>query len=159
MLHCPPYCTCRSCARRCVCHVNFKNKAIWLVIPDFWEWNVTKTEKSRASCQTCHGYISPGDFGPGGPKSPDIWSARTDLSADILICPDRFIWWVKEIICCVNSSVAIAQTDFRASSIYSILLTVRATGKADIMFALQLHNSLYRLMTWSSSVLHYTINS
>ena len=52
MLHRPPYCTCRSCARRRVCHVNFKNKAIWLVIPDFWEWNVTKTEKSQASCQT-----------------------------------------------------------------------------------------------------------
>ena len=41
-----------SCAQRHARHVNFKNTAIWLVIPDFWEWNVTKTKKSRASCQT-----------------------------------------------------------------------------------------------------------
>ena len=35
--------------------------------------------------------IGPGDFGPGGPKSPNNLVRRTDLSADILIRPDRFI--------------------------------------------------------------------
>ena len=29
----------------------------------------------------CHGYIGPGDFGPGGPKYPDN-----------LVRPDRFIY-------------------------------------------------------------------